>query len=226
MKLFAGIVLSVLSISLLCAQNRSETSAEQEYLSSIEAVIVAELAADDRRESKQEALVYLKSAVEEGRVTTVVRQTLINLAGEGTLSESRTNGRVTNNYPDIRWQACDLLGQVPSVESKEALKKIAYVENEPKVAAAAVEALAKMEMGETYDTLDSIIWVQKRFAAINPTSSLADAVLNAYQQLAPSVKDPSFKSQMVQSIAEIATNYSYVKPVRDKAFALLKTLRS
>jgi hypothetical protein len=226
MKLFVGIVLGVMSVSLLSAQqNRSETTAEQEYLSNVESVIISELAGAEDRDTKLVALEYAEIAVKEGRVSASIRQTLVDLAGEGTLTESRVNGRLVNNFPEVRMQACDLLGKIPTKESKEALKKIAYAESEAMVAAAAVRALAEIGINDNNDTVETIIWVQKKYALLKPTSSLAYAVLEAFEKLAPSVDDPNGKGQMVQSISEISKNYQYVKPVRDKALALLKTIR-
>ena len=226
MKLLAGIVLGVLSVSLLTAQqNRSETTAEQEYLSNIESVIISELAASEDRDTKLVALEYVEIAVKEGRVSENIKQTLVQLAGEGTLTESRGNGRLVNNFPDVRTKACELLGKIPSKESKEALKKIAYAEPEVMVVAEAVRSLAEVGLNDNNDTVETIIWVQKKYALLNPTSSLAYAVLEAYEKLAPTVSDSFGKVQMVQSISEISTNYQYVKPVRDKALALLKTIK-
>jgi HEAT repeat protein len=227
MKLLAGIALGVMSVSLLCAQqqNRSETTAEQEYLSNVESVIISELALADDRDTKLVALEYAQIAVDEGRVSESIRQTIVDLAGEGTLSVSTMNGRVVNNFPDVRMQACELLGKIPSKESKEALKKIAYAESEAVVAASAVRALGEIGLNDNNDTVETIMWVQKKYAILQPTSSLAYAVLEAFEKLAPSVTDPLGKGQMVQSITEISRNYQYVKPVRDKALALLKTIR-
>ena len=226
MKLLAGIVLGVISVSLLTAQqNRAETTAEQEYLSNIESVIISELAASEDRDTKLVALEYVEIAVKEGRVSENIKQTLVQLAGEGTLTESRVNGRLVNNFPDVRRTACELLGKIPSKESKEALKKIAYAEPEVMVVAEAVRSLAEVGLNDNNDTVETIIWVQKKYALLNPTSSLAYAVLEAYEKLAPTVSDSFGKVQMVQSISEISTNYQYVKPVRDKALALLKTIR-
>ena len=56
---------------------------------------------------------------------------------------------------------------------------------------------------------------------MNPTSSLAMEILLAYERLAGSVED---KSPMIQSISAIASNYTFVPPVRQKAYELLRQL--
>ena len=70
--------------------------------------------------------------------------------------------------------------------------------------------------------INMIEFVHKRYAALNPTSSLALEVLNAYEKLAPQVQD---KGPMIQSISEIRTNYRYATPVRTRATELLKSLQ-
>ncbi|MBQ9624317.1 MAG: HEAT repeat domain-containing protein [Treponema sp.] len=200
-----------------------EKSAEQEYLSTVEDVVITELANSDERDNKLVALQYLENAVEEGRVSPDMLVALDRLAGEGVNTQSRQSGRLMNNYPDIRAKACDLLGKVPSEESKTTLKKIALEDNEPMVITAAVRSLGEIGMNNNDDVITTIAWANKKNAVLNPTSSLALEVLIAYEKIADKVQD---KSAMIQSVGQIATNYHYVKPVRERALELLKKLQS
>ena len=223
LKRVAGTAFALLLSFSLVAQEKSETSAESEYLSSVEDVVITELANSEERDNKLVALQYLENAVEEGRVSPDMMVALDHLAGEGVSSQSRTGGRLMNNYPDIRARACELLGKVPSEESKTSLTKIALADNEPMVITAAIRSLGDIGMNENDDVVNTIAWANKKNAVLNPTSSLALEVLIAYEKIADSVQD---KSAMIQSVGQIATNYHYVKPVRDRALALLKTLQS
>ena len=200
-----------------------EKSAEEEYLSTVEDVVITELANSDERDNKLVALQYLENAVEEGRVSPDMLIALDHLAGEGINTQSRQSGCLVNNYPDIRAKACDLLGKVPSEESKTTLKNIALADNEPMVITAAVRSLGDIGMNDNDDVVNTIAWANKKNAVLNPTSSLALEVLIAYEKIADKVQD---KGSMIQSVGQIATNYHYVKPVRDRALALLKTLQS
>lgn len=227
LKKVAGAMCALLAAASVSAQTssnsgRSETSAESSYLSSVEDVVITELANSDERDNKLVALQYLEDAVNDGRTTPDMMVALDSLAGEGITSQSRTNGRLMNNYPDIRAKACELLGKVPSEESKTSLKKIALADNEPMVITAAVRSLGDIGMNENDDVTETIAWAQKRNAVLNPTSSLALEVLIAYEKLADTVED---KSQMIQSVGSIATNYHYVAPVRQRALELLKKLQ-
>ena len=200
-----------------------EKSAEEEYLSTVEDVVIGELANSDERDNKLVALQYLENAVEEGRVSPDMMVALDHLAGEGINTQSRQGGRLMNNYPDIRAKACDLLGKVHTEESKTTLKNIALADNEPMVITAAVRSLGEIGMNDNDDVVNTIAWANKKNAVLNPTSSLALEVLIAYEKISDKVQD---KSAMIQSVGQIATNYHYVKPVRDRALKLLKTLQS
>ncbi len=198
-------------------------SAEEEYLSSVEDVVITELANSDERDNKLVALQYLENAVEEGRVSPDMMVALDHLAGEGVNTQSRQGGRLMNNFPDIRARACDILAKVPTEQSKTTLKNIALADNEPMVITAAVRSLGEIGLNDNDDVVNTIAWANKKNAVLNPTSSLALEVLIAYEKIADKVQD---KGSMIQSVGQIATNYHYVKPVRDRALNLLKKLQA
>lgn len=230
-KLVVASLISVAFAMQLSAQQQSvqkvdstnnETSVESEYLSSVEDVVITELANSDERDNKLVALQYLENAVNEGRSTPDMMRALDQLAGEGITSEARTNGRLVNNFPDIRAKACDLLAQVPTEESKDTLVKIALADNEPMVITAAIRSLGEIGINNNDDVAETIAWAQKKNAVLNPTSSLALEVLIAYEKLADKVQN---KGPMIQAVGQIATNYNYVTPVRTRALELLKKLQ-
>lgn len=215
----------IVLIAFLClvsvVAQRSETTVEQEYLSTVEDVIVKELAAADDRDSKLVSLQYLEAALDSGRASPDMVYALEMLAGEGSFTQARTNGRLANNFPDIRAKACDLLAKAKTEESKQILLKVTLADNEPMVATAAIRALGEIGLNDKNDVLEAVSWVEKKYAILNPTSSLALEVLTAYEKLASTASD---NTVMIQSISAIATNYNYVTPVRTKALNLLKKL--
>jgi hypothetical protein len=221
------ILLSVLLIFTVFAfvgaqQSRSETTAEEDYLSTFEDMIINELTISDELDNKVLALQYIADALENdtgSRDLTQIQTSLSSLAGEGVLTQARTNGRLTNDYPQVRAEACRLLGMINSPESRDTLTKIALAEKESWVAASAIKSLGEISQDESDEAVATIAWVEKKYAVINPSSSLAFEILNAYEKLAPTVID---KSPLIQSISKIAVNYYYTTSVRDKAKALLK----
>ncbi len=206
------------------AQNRSsETSVEELYLSNVQDVIITELAHSQDYDNKLVALQYLEESVKDGTVTEEQRAAMQSLAGEGVTTKARTNGRLVNNFPDIRAKACDLLGKVPSKESKDTLITITTEDTEPMVVSAAVRSLGEIGMNDNDEVLAAIEFIQHKYAALNPTSSLAYDILSAYEKLAPTAVD---RNALIQSISEIAANYRFATPVRLKALSLLRDLQS
>lgn len=200
----------------------SETSVENQYLSAdIDGDIVTTLAESDDFENKLVALQYLENAIDGGNTSPQIIAALDHLAGEGITNQSRTNGRLNNNYSSVRREACLLLAKVPTEHSKNTLINIALNDNEPMVMAAAVQSLGKIGINNNDETVEAIAFANRKNQTLNPTSSLAMEVLNAYEVLADSTEN---KKSMIDSVARISTDYHYVTPVRQKAYKLLKKL--
>ena len=198
-----------------------ETSVESEYLNDVDGDIIITLAESDDYDNKLVALQYLQSAIEDGNESDAIIQALDKLAGEGLTNQTRKNGRLTNNYPEIRRQACLLMAKVPTEHSKNTLVSIAVADNEPMVIAAAVKSLGEIGINENDEVIDAIAFANRRNQVLNPTSSLALEVLTAYETLADKTEN---KKTMIDSIARISSDYHYVTPVRQKAFKLLKSI--
>lgn len=202
----------------------TETSVESEYLNDVDGDIIVTLAESDDYDNKLVALQYLQTALDDGNCSESVIAALDRLAGEGLNSQTRTNGRLSNNFPEVRRQACLLMSKVDSdhaVHAKNQLVSIAVADNEPMVIAAAVKALGELGINENDEVVDAIAFANRRNQVLNPTSSLALEVLNAFEALASNTEN---KKTMIDSIARISTDYHYVTPVRQKAYKLLKTI--
>lgn len=212
---------AMFAVALLPAQQRSEVTVEQQYLSTIEDVIIKEMTLSDVRDNKEVALQYIEDALTAGRISPEIQEALNSLAGEGIVNPNRENGRLINNYPDIRAKAADLLAQIPTEESKATLVKIVLGDTEPMVITSAIRSLGVIGLNSDDDVVSTIAWTEKRFASLNPTSSMAYEVLNAYEKLLPYTKD---RNAMIQSVSRIAANYQYVTPVRQRALKLLKDI--
>ncbi|SFI52780.1 HEAT repeats [Treponema bryantii] len=212
----------LMASSLVFAQEK-ETSVESEYLNDVDGDIIMTLAESDDYDNKLVALQYLQSALEEGNTSDAVVQALDRLAGEGITTQSRTNGRLANNFPEIRREACKLMAKIPTEHTKNTLVSIAVADNEPMVIAAAVRSLGEIGINNNDETVEAIRFANKRNRILNPTSSLALEVLNAFEMLADSTED---RKGMISEITYITTDYHYVTPVRQKAYKLLKSLSS
>ena len=198
-----------------------ETSVESEYLNDVDGDIIMTLAESDEYDNKLVALQYLQSAIEDGNTSDAVIQALDKLAGEGLTTQSRTNGRLSNNFPEIRREACKLMAKVPTEHSKNTLIDIATADNEPMVVAAAVRSLGEIGINNNDETIEAIRFANRRNRVLNPTSSLALEVLNAFEMLADKTEN---KRYMITEISAISVDYHYVTPVRQKAYKLLKSM--
>ena len=215
-------LLAAFCILPIAAQDDSIMTVEEAYLSSAESMIIKELAGATGRDSKQVALQYIEEAVDRGNLSPDVFEALRSLAGEGVFTSITENGRVVNNYPDIRMKACELLGKTGSAEAVKTLVTVLYVDNEPSVITTAVKALGDIGNNDNNEVVGMINWITRKFDAIMPTSSLAFEILNAFEKLAPSIEN---KNETIESIVRIASNYNYITPVRTRAYEVLKVVQ-
>lgn len=203
------------------SSSKNETSVEQEYLSDVDGVVILSLAQSEEYDNKLVAMQFLEAAVENGNASEDVMKALNQLAGEGISTQSRQNGRLINNYPDIRRRACLALGKVKTEESKNYLVKVTLAENEPMVIAAAVNSLGEIGINNGDEVVDAISFANRRNMILNPTSSMAFEVVDALGKLAPSTEN---KKIIIDTLAKIAADYHYATPVRNKALKLLKSM--
>ena len=221
-KVFAASAMMLLA-GFAFAQSEKESTVESEYLNDVDGDIIMTLAESDEYDNKLVAIQYLQAALDDGNTSDAVIQALDRLAGDGLTTQNRTNGRLTNNFPEIRREACKLMAKVPTEHSKNTLISIAVADNEPMVIAAAVKSLGEIGINENDEAVDAIAFANRRNQVLNPTSSLALEVLNAFEMLADKTEN---KKTMIDAVARISTDYHYVTPVRQKAYKLLKTLSS
>jgi hypothetical protein len=217
----AAVAAGLLTVSLASAQ---EMSVEESYLQeSVENMIIREQSQADGRDMKLVALEYIAEAINHGNTGEDVRNALEYLSMEGLTNQARENGRLINNFPDVRAKAAIYLGEIGTPEAKNTLLKIMLAENEPMVLTEAVKSLAKIGLNENEETANTISWVITRFDVLNPDNLLALAALEAYETLAKKnggLKDPS----AIRTILRIADG-RYIKPVQDRARQLIFDLR-
>ncbi|MDR0550833.1 MAG: hypothetical protein LBG72_02310 [Spirochaetaceae bacterium] len=205
---------------LFAQQKQQETSVEQSYLDeSIELRIIRRVAESESRESKLQALDFIHDYLGAGNSDTAIVGILTSLSRQGTMNKERLLGSpIGNDYPDVRWRATEYLGLLPKGVVEDSLRYILLNEEEPEVAVAAVNSLAKVG---SYDT-DTVIAIEKsfrKFDAGRPSERLAIAVLD-YYEAAPSPK-PRYMADTIDYVRS-SPNYDY--RIRAKADKLLKEL--
>jgi HEAT repeat protein len=225
-KRFSVLILTaVLAVPVFAQVNNSDMTVEQSYLQeSIELMIIRETARAETREQKLIALDYISDALERGSTSDDIRQTLDFLSREGRRTVARENGRVTNNFPDVRRQSARLLGQMGTAEAQRSLLEITQFENEPMVLQEAIKSLGDIGINDNNETVAHIAWVMRRFDNLNPDNLMAIATIDAFEKIARANNGLN-SPEAIQLLARIADGH-YVTPVRERARQLLAELRT
>jgi len=229
--LLLGVVFVVTSVMVMGqATSRSrnpgdqEMSVEQSYLQeSVELMIIREQSRAESRDMKLVALEYIGDAINRGNRGAEIRAALEYLAMEGVLNQTRENGRLVNNYPDIRTRAATYLGELGTPEAKDTLIKMVLVDNEPMVITEAIKSLAHIGLNENDETANAIAWIVTRYDVLNPDNLLALSAIEAFEKIAAAnggIKDPS----AIRTLIRIAEG-NYIRPVQERAKEALMELR-
>jgi HEAT repeat protein len=139
------------------------------------------------------------------------------------MNKARDNGRLVNNFPDVRRQAAKYLGNLGTPEAKNTLIKICVADPEPMVLQEAVKSLGTIGLNDNEETVNAISWIVARYDVLNPDNLLALSAVDAFAKIAEKnggIKDPN----AIRTLIRIAEG-PYIKPVQDKAKAVLTDLR-
>jgi HEAT repeat protein len=215
------VALAVVPFFLLTAQ---EMSPEESYLQeTVENMIIREQSRADSREMKLIALKYIGDAIDNGNTSPAVKDALEYLGLEGILHRSRENGRLVNNFPDVRREAARYLGKMGTPEARDALLRIIYYDDQTMVLQEAVKSLADIGNDDDGRTVSTIAWILQKFHNTNPDDLLAFMAIDAFERLAANnggLKDPS----AIQMLILIADG-RYTSLVKDKAKEAMKNVR-
>jgi len=228
------IILSVVCIALpimLMAQTRTgistpdrEMSVEQSYLQeSVELMIIREQSRTDSRDMKMVALEYIGDAIDRGNRSDEIRAALEYLSLEGVVNVARENGRVVNNFPDVRKEAATYLGKLGTPEAVNTLKKMVNGDNEPMVISEAIKSLGLIGTNDDDEVTKTISWNVNRFGGLNPDNLMALSALNAFKNIAAAnngIKDRT----AYETVIKISEG-TYARDIQDRAKELLAELR-
>lgn len=210
--------LSIFCLLLFCASisgfSQEETTVEQEYLNKVKNAAILEMVNSRNRNTQHTALRMIDAMIANSSATDEVIMALRQLSGEGVAHQSRTDGKLDNNYTDIRMAACEILGKIKTNESKDCLIDVVLCDNDPAVIGTAVRSLGEIGINENDETVEAIAWTLRKFDTLNPNSGLALDVLFVIEKFFPTVKNPN---TLVGSVVRIMSNHAYVHPVREKA---------
>jgi hypothetical protein len=208
------------SVAIVSAQ---EMSIEESYLQgTVETMIIREYVTSGDRDGKLIALEFLRQMINNGDSPKEVHALLAYMALEGILNKNRNEGRIVNNFPDVRLKAVEYLGDLGLKEASDTLLRVLQVEDEPAVVSTAVRSLSKLGYNDNNYTINSILGVFERYDTGRPNNVLAVSVIdscNTFKQ------DGDKKNPWIYAtLMHISTSPSYIKPVRDYARTTLSQI--
>ena len=224
-RIFLTVLILTCVFSVLTAQSRDrELTVEESYLQqSVELMIIREQSRAESREMKMVALEYIGDAINRGNTSDDIRAALEYLGIEGTVNRTLENGRLTNNYPDVRVRAATYLGELGTAEAQSSLVKMCLADNEPMVLTEVVKSLGRIGMNDNGQAVSTISWTVNRFDVLNPDNLLALSALEAFERIAEAnngVNDPN----VIRTVMRIVEG-PYIRIVQDRARETLNILR-
>jgi len=223
-RLSVFILTAVAAVSVVFAQSNPDMTVEESYLNqTVELMIIRETARASTREQKFIALNYIADAIDRGNKSDEIRQTLDFLSREGRRTVAMENGRVVNNFPDVRRQSAKYLGQLGTEEARKTLLEICQYENEPMVLQEAIKSLGDIGNNDNNETVVIISWAFSKFDNLNPDNLMAIATIDAFEKIAKQnngINSP----EAIRTLARITEGY-YITPVKERARQLLADLR-
>lgn len=224
---YALAVLVFLSVTALgtAQSNTAELSVEESYLQqTVENMIIRDQSRASSREEKMIALDYIEDAIGRGNNSEEVWGALEYLTLEGILNKTRENGRLTNNFPDVRMRAVIFLGELGTEEAKNTLIKLLIAESEPMVITEAFRSLAKIGINNNGDASNAIAWVLNHFEATMADDRMAFTALEAFEELAEK-SDKAANLTVITTLSRIASAGHYNRNIRDRAREALEKIR-
>jgi len=227
MKQICLLVLAAALASMLAAQSftgDADMTVEQSYLQeSVELIIIREQSRLNSREAKLSALEYIAAAINRGSKSDEIRASLEYLALEGVVNVARENGRVVNNFPDIRKQAAAWLGKLGTPEAKTTLLKMIGADNDPQVIAEALKSICLIGNSDDNE-INLIARTVSRFHNLYPDNMVVLSALDIFEKTAAA--NNGLRDRFaIETITLISESRYYVSSVRNRAKLLLEDLK-
>lgn len=206
-------------------QGQRELTIEELYLSQdLELQILRGQALSTDREMKQLALRDLRNMIQLGMSNEGVATVLEAMANEGVSRQTRVGNTVTNDFPDIRRQAVELLGQVGGARAHSALVRVLRDEREPMVLAEAAFALGTIGINPNNQTSDFLVSIlQRENAASTPDNNLAFAIVLSLETL--SKQNGGLAHPEVINVLLETASAPYIRTVRMRAVQAIVNMR-
>jgi HEAT repeat protein len=206
-------------------QEGSARTIEELYLSQdLELQIMRSQARANDREMKELALRSIRDMVESGETPDGVYVILESLAAEGVGRQVRSNGSIVNNFPEIRRQAAELLGQVGGEQAKDTLITILRDDPETMVLAEAAYALGQIGLNENNEVSDHMVQALLREnSRSTPDNNLAFSLILSLERL--SAQNGGLADPEVLNVLLETASSPYIRTVRRRAVEAIVNMR-
>lgn len=232
-SLISMMLMALVSLSGVLAQSADDgtddasagRTIEELYLSrDLELQIMRSQALANDREMKELALRGIRDMVENGTAPDGVYVILESLAVEGVGRQVRSNGSIVNNFPEIRREATELLGQVGGERAKNSLLRILRDDPEPMVLAEAAYALGQIGINENNEVSDYMVQTLLREnARPAPDNNLAFSIIISLERL--SAQNGGLPDPEVLGVLLEAASAPYIRTVRRRAVEAIVNMR-
>lgn len=229
--LYALIAVLLVSAGGLSAQEKrpagsKEITIEELFLKSIEFQILREKAFSDDYEVKMGALDDLDKKLTEGSIGDNAAQVafvLEYLAMEGSGHTVREDGRLLNNFPEVRRRAANMLGRIGTEAAKDALIRVLLIDEEPMVKSEAAYALGVVGMNKDNEVVKVLAYALDREDPSKPDNNFAYAMALAIEKI---VKKGQGATDAIayKTLVKIAGG-NYLRTVKSKALQVLEELK-
>jgi len=207
-----------------------ELTVEERFLRNVEFQVLREQAFSDDREMKLAVLDSIAKMVDEGRVSANDTQYMFMLeylAMEGisrTVRDGSAGARILNAFPDVRRQACNLLGRIGGETATNALLTVLVRDDEYMVKSEAAYGLGQIGLDKNGEVVTTLIYTLDRIDSARPDNNFAMAVILAIEKLAAAnngLRDPV----AYRTLVRIASG-NYIRTVKQKALQTLEGLKA
>jgi hypothetical protein len=227
----AAVIVAMSAVSASAQQAASsgtgkEITIEELFLKSVEFQILREKAFAEDYDLKMSALDDVEKKLSDGSYASgdqQVQYVLEYLALEGSAHTTRENGRLINNFPEVRRRAAGMLGRLGTDTAKDTLIRVILVDDEPVVKAEAAYALGLIGKNPDNQVVQALAFVYNQEDPTKPDNNFGYALCLAIEKLSQKtpIKDP-IAYQMLVKIAQ----GNYLRTVKNKALQVLDVLKT
>ncbi len=223
-----GAVVSIFGQSTTAATGSgNEKTIEQLYLTNTAVRVLREEALSNDRDSQLLAISQIRNMIDNGKLpgnAAVTADLLSNLAFDGTVRPVIQDNSVINDFPEVRREACTLLGKVGGESSVDILLRVLATDPEPMVLSEAAYSLGEIGLNPNNEVSQGIADAVLRQDAVKPDNNFAFASLLAFEKLAK--KNNGLKDQNAFRAILRISNGEYIPIVRQKAVQVLDELKN